>query len=192
MNQMIKALVFLMCFTLMGCNAQEKGAAPTAQPPVAQPHKAATTQEEFDNRKLGLTIYGYNYTDTEIGSFEVNGRGGGNVMVSGPTSSGGSGVCCFTLYASLADINLKTKVKWTRDGDTWCEQEVPLKGPYPAKAEYLEVHFYQDGHIELAVTEQASEPRIKLNYFHDNSRHKNPKQNVINDGKFGVCKRGYN
>ena len=141
-------------------------------------------------KAFDLTIYGYNYTDTEIGSFEVNGRGGGNLAVSTATSPGGSGVCCAAIFTPLS-TDRPTTIKWTRDGDTWCEQDIAFTGPVPSNAKYLEVHFFQDGHIEIAATAESSPPRIRLDRLHGNSRHSDPNQNVINDTKQSRCKRGY-
>ena len=137
-----------------------------------------------------MTIYGYNYTDTEIGSFEVNGHGGGNLLVSSPTAGGGSSVCCATVFAPFS-IPQPFTIKWSRDGDTWCVQEVVLQPPVSVTAKYLEVHFYRDGHIEVAATDIDSPPRLQLDRKHANSRHQNEKHNVNNDGKFGSCKLGY-
>lgn len=141
-------------------------------------------------RSHGLTIYGYNYTDYGIYSFQVNGRGGGNLLPSSPYSTGGSSVCCFSLYTPMR-ANKTVKVKWSRGKpeDIWCELEVPLRGPLPDKPEYLEVHFYQDGHVEVAVTEEMSPPRLKLERYSNGQRHATG--NVINDDKFARCQRGY-
>lgn len=161
----------LLCCTAAACNSQSTG-------PASEP------------RSFNLTLYGYNYTDTEIGSFEVEGQGGGNVAVSTPTAGGGASACCITIHTPLVRAR-PVAIKWSRDGDTWCEQEVLLRPPIPAKPEYLEVHFYQDGHVEVAVTENNSPPRLKLNRLHGNSRHANPKLNTNNDAKRSRCKLGY-
>lgn len=151
----------------------------------------AVVDDVKEFRSFSLTIYGYNYTDTEIGSFEVNGRGGGNVAVSTPTSAGGSSVCCAAIFTPIPR-DRPIVIKWTRDGDTWCEQDVHFTGPVPSNAEILEVHFYQDGHIELAATARPSKPRLNLERLHGNSRHADPKKNVINDSKLARCRLGYN
>ncbi|KAF7598136.1 MAG: hypothetical protein CGU29_14665 [Candidatus Dactylopiibacterium carminicum] len=141
-------------------------------------------------RAYNLTLYGYNYTETEIGSFEVNGAGGGNISVSTPTAGGSKSTCCASLYTPLPPDN-SVHIKWTRDSKTWCEAKVPFSGPVPANPEYMEVHFYRDGHIEVAVTETSSPPRLKLERLHGNSRHQDKSMNVINDEKFARCQRGY-
>lgn len=183
-----------------GANSVPTPAAPPAQlvgvaaPDGALPAPPGTAAQDVSQtdefRSFSLTIYGYNYTDTEIGSFEVNGRGGGNLAVSSPTSAGGSGVCCAALYTPLPQSKA-IRIKWTRDGDRWCEQDVPFGGPVPANARYLEVHFYRDGHIEIAVTHENSPPRFSLERLHGNSRHRDPALNVNNDEKYSRCKDGY-
>lgn len=166
------------------CNSQTS--VPQQAPPASAPAPAPAPQP----RSYSLTIYGYNYTDTGIGSFEVNGQGGGNLMVSGPTSGGGSSVCCVSLHTPLPPDH-KVKIKWTRDGDIWCEQEVMVRPPVPPHPKYFEVHFYRDGHVEVAITEVDSDPRLKLDRASSGSRHQDRKININNDGKFGSCKRGY-
>ena len=73
-----------------------------------------------------------------------------------------------------------------------CETKVLLNPSIPTNPENFEVHFYRDGHIELAATDDYSEPRLKLDRLHANSRHKDKSLNVNNDGKFARCKLGYN
>jgi hypothetical protein len=171
--------------TLAGC---------TQQSAQAQDTKSGAVLPVVDDVKefhaFSLTIYGYNYTDTEIGSFEVNGRGGGNLAVSTTTSPGGSSACCAAVFTPIPRGRPFT-IKWTRDGDTWCEQDVYFTGPVPSNADILEVHFYQDGHIEIAATARPSKPRLKMDRLHGNSRHADPGRNVVNDTKFSRCKLGY-
>jgi hypothetical protein len=141
-------------------------------------------------RSYNLTIAGYNYTDTGISSFEVNGQGGGNLEVSVPTAGGGKSACCVSVRAPLKAAQPVT-IKWSRDVETWCEQTVLLQPPLPAKPEYFEVHFYQDGHIEVAVTEGASPPRLKLERDGRGNRHAAKTSNINNDLKFSRCRLGY-
>jgi hypothetical protein len=173
-----------------GCTPQSAATPASTPVPVA-----ARETDGKPPQAHNLTIYGYNYTNTEIGSFEVNGQGGGNVMISDPENGGGSGVCCVTAYSPLRQPKM-VKIKWTRDLDTWCEQEVELKPPIPADAKNLEVHFYRDGHIELAVTgnwvtRMSSPPRVRLDAPSRAGRHQDQNQNVNNDAKFARCKLGY-
>lgn len=171
-----------------GCSARAT-VGPHHGPVVTAPFMANVAKlNEF--RRFSLTIYGYNYTDTGIGLFEVNGRSGGNLAVSTPTTAGGSSLCCAALFTPLPAGN-KLRIKWNRNADVWCEQEVAFEGPVPSNAEYLEVHFYRDGHIELAATAAPSPPRVKLDRLHRNSRHADPSLNVNNDDKLSNCRNGY-
>jgi hypothetical protein len=53
------------------------------------------------------------------------------------------------------------------------EQDVVFKGPVPKNPSYLEVHIYPDEHVEIALTENTSLPRLKL----DKSRAVDPYPN---------------
>ena len=150
--------------------------------------KERHSNESF--RSHNLTIYGYNYSDSGLSSFEVNGQGGGNLEVSTPSAGGAKHICCTSIYAPLSAPKSVT-IKWSRDTEVWCEQTVMLNPPLPANPKYFEVHFYPDGHIEVAVTEEASEPRLRLERDSPGSRNANEAMNVNNDDKRGVCKRGY-
>jgi len=125
-----------------------------------------------------LAIAGYNYTNRYIDSFEVNGQGGGNLDVSTPTSAGG-GVCC-VVWRDGTKLPKKVRIRWVSGGCTflsppnkfgeryptvrhsYSEIDAVLHGPIPAEPGYFEVHFYPDGHVEVAITELPSEPRLKL------------------------------
>ena len=186
----LRRLVCLVMVTLAGgCNSQPTPAAKT------EPAAASASVSDQTPKAHNLTIYGYNYTNTEIGSFEVNGQGGGNVMVSEMDSGGGSGVCCISIATPITKAR-PVKIKWTRDLSTWCEQEVLLQPPIPTDARRLEVHFYQDGKIELAVTgillgRMSSPPRLQLPAAGRGGRHEDEKLNINNDTKFARCKLGY-
>ena len=128
--------------------------------------------------RVSLTITGYNYTDRYIDQFTVNGNGGGNLFVSGPTSGGGGSECCKD-YITGVD-NWILPVRWQVGGCTYNtskqkdgserydlyhyfkEVEVKVDPKIAARPAYLEVHFYPDEHVELAVTEHSSPPRLKL------------------------------
>ena len=166
-----------------GCNAQAPAQAASASAP-----RTAEASQHFHS--YNLTLYGYNYSDTGISSFEVNGHGGANLNVSTPTAGGGGSVCCVRVSSPMIEPQT-VAIKWSRDAETWCEQSVQLKPPLPAKPEYFEVHFYEDGHIEVAVTEAISPPRIQLQRDGPGSRHANEALNINNDSKLARCKRGY-
>jgi hypothetical protein len=135
------------------------------------------------------TVYGYNYTDLYIDSFSVNGQGGSNLAVSSPTGGGSKHVCCVMVRPNQK-LTATITIRWTRDAYTkvWCELDVMLNDPVPSNPDYFEVHFYQDGHVEVAVTEEASEPRLKLARFSRGQRHGTG--NVNNDTKFARCTNG--
>jgi hypothetical protein len=181
----LRSLVCLVAITMAGgCNSQTSPSAKSATANASAP-AADTTPKAYN-----LTIYGYNYTNTGIGSFEVNGQGGGNLQPSTQTAGGGSSVCCVTVFIPLSKPKT-VKIKWTRDLETWCEQEVLLSPTSIARPKYFEVHFYPDGHIELAVTEGSSDPRLQLSAASRGGRHEDEKLNVNNDTKFARCKLGY-
>ena len=161
-----------------------KPARATASAPLA-----GNNDTDIAMKSYGLTIYGYNYTDTSLGNFSANGHGGGNLLVSGPGGGGGSSVCCFNFYTPVPKTKT-VKIIWTRgrNGVSYeCEMDVPLRGPIPAKPEYLEVHFYRDGHIELAATEESSPPRYRMERFSYGYRFADRKMNIQNDDAFAKC-----
>ena len=161
-------------------------AAQTTTRPTAS---KAPTEREPDGmpKRYSVVPYGYNYTDTYIDSFEVNGSGGGNLEVSIPTAGGGKHACCMTLVSGLP-LGTEFKIKWTRDRTRWCEQTVRLTKPVPIEPRYFEVHFYRDGHIEVEATREASAPRLVLDRFSRGERHETG--NIENDEKFARCKDG--
>jgi hypothetical protein len=125
-----------------------------------------------------LTIYGYNYTNRYIDSFEVDSQGGSNLDVSTPEAGGGKGTCCI-VWADGTPLPQSVKVRWvasaclqkvtdsegrTREvvAHSFKEEQVQLTTPVPANPGYFEVHFYPDGHTEVAITATPSEPRLKL------------------------------
>lgn len=131
---------------------------------------------------VGLPINSYNYTDRTISSFYVNGAWGGNVRLSKETSGGGGGTCCVTWYPSMnRDLPKKYRVRWIADmckyqveegggvfdryRAVWKEQDAYLTELPPGKPKAFEVHFYRDGHAEVAMSEEfLARPRLKLLY----------------------------
>jgi hypothetical protein len=55
---------------------------------AAVPQQKASAASDVPFRSYKLALYGYNYSDTGISSFEVNGQGGEHVNVSSPQTSG--------------------------------------------------------------------------------------------------------
>lgn len=127
---------------------------------------------------LPLAIHGYNYTDRYIGYFKVDSVGGGNIYVSGPDSGGGGTTCC-AFYTKGAG-SWKAKVNWQTGACRWAETvqksgetvfelhkyyktvEVDVDPQIPLDPKHLEVHFYPDGSIQIALTEEESPPRLVL------------------------------
>ena len=163
----LAALSVTMAIAVTGCDAKEA----TTTPPTASEFAAP-------REPVGLTIYGYNYTNRYIDQFYVNGNGGENLRVSGPSSGGGGSVCCFS-YTPGTPVPKMVTVKWVASGCTYKVKgtygeifddihhffktlEVPVNPKVPANPGYFEVHFYPDGHVEAAITEHSSSPRLIL------------------------------
>ena len=138
----------------------------------------AGAAEAEGGRTHALAIVAYNYTDRYMDSFEVNGQGGGNLRISNEGAGGGSQVCCVR-WTDRSALPKKVTVKWVAsycvqrlsnsDGETknwrqslWKIADLQFNGPVPANPQNFEVHFYRDGHIELAMSEDYSLPRLKL------------------------------
>ena len=177
---------------LLACTPRAVGEGAPATSRAASVATEAPVPMERDARgrlkSYSVAAYGYNYTDFYIDSFEVDGAGGGNLAVSTPTSPGGGHTCCASVTSGLP-LGTLFKIKWTRDRKRWCEQEVPLTKPIPPEPRYLEVHFYQDGKIEIEATQRASPPRLKLESASYARRHETG--NTNNDEKYSRCKDGY-
>jgi Protein of unknown function (DUF3304) len=148
----------MACLVLVGCNAN--------------------SQAKTNGGYHALTIYGYNYTNQYIDQFSVNGQGGGNVFVSTPTAGGGKSSCCIgwtdgtplpqTVTVRWSNATCKLKVT-NSNGHTrevsvplFKEEQVELSSPVPADPGYFEVHIYPDQHVEVAITQTWSDPRLKL------------------------------
>lgn len=156
-----------------------------AGPPTFNGVQLYTGPHRTPAKMEGLTIVGYNYTDTYISDFSVNGAGGGNIEVSSKDHSYGGGTCCAAIPADTP-LPLTVDIAWKRDGDVpRCRQTVLLDGPVPADARYFEVHFYQDGKVQVALSDYPSVPRVLVDRF-DYTKRK-ASGNVVNDGKFSKC-----
>lgn len=156
-------LFFLTVIVLAGC--ENKGNISSSAP-------------SNNSDVVSLTITGYNYTDRYINDFFVESSGGGNVFVSSPNGGGGSSFCC-TTYVIGATL-WKPLIRWQVGGCTfnsrkdrygdvffdihhfYREMETTLDPKIPDNPKYLEVHFYPDGHVETAITELPSRPRLLL------------------------------
>jgi hypothetical protein len=192
-NQFVlaSAILVAVAVAVVGCGP--------VGPTAPSKNSVAAQQPSFNGKPLhtgphktpkgmkGLTIVGYNYTDTYIAKFAVNGAGGGNIEVSRNDNYGG-GTCCAPIVDDVP-LPITVEVSWQRDGDAArCKQSVLLDGPMPREANYFEVHFYQDGSIQLAITDYPSPARVKLDRFSPAFRH--AKGNLDNDLTHSECKLG--
>ncbi len=156
-------------------------------PPTLNGIQLYTGPERTPAFLKGLTIVGYNYTDTAIANFSVEGAGGGNIEVSSRGYSYGGGTCCAPIPQETP-LPVPVGIKWQRDGigvRPWCEQTVLLKGPMPRDANFFEVHFYQDGTIQVAITDYPSRPRVSMDRYSPALR--KPSGNIDNDSQHARC-----
>lgn len=126
---------------------------------------------------VNLTLIAYNYTDNYIDSYQVNGAGGGNVFVSSPTTGGSKSSCCVRWIVGQA-LPVTVHIRWEsseciytkrvegqdfeRAKSFYSEKNVELIKPPSSDPKFFETHFYSDGHIEFAITDDYSPPRLKL------------------------------
>jgi hypothetical protein len=61
---------------------------------ACEANSSPAAAKRYKKSEYGLVIIGYNYTSRYIDQFSVDGAGGGNLYVSGPSSGGGGIVCC--------------------------------------------------------------------------------------------------
>ncbi|MET3444800.1 DUF3304 domain-containing protein [Ralstonia sp. 1138] len=156
-------------------------------PPTLNGVQLYTGPERTPTTKKGLTIVGYNYTDSAITNFSVGGAGAGNIEVSSRSYSYGGGACCAPIPQEKP-LPIPVDIKWQRDGigeRPWCKQTVLLTGPMPKEANYFEVHFYQDGTIQVAITDYPSRPRVLMDRYSPALRKANG--NVNNDTQHARC-----
>jgi Protein of unknown function (DUF3304) len=151
----------VVALALAACQPVEQVKTPTAAAQSSAAAEPADKVTEYKPRYYALGIVGYNYTDTAIIDYIVNGRGAFNLAVSTETSGGGKTVCCFS-WRPDGKVPFPITVEWTRGDDRWCRKKVMLTDPGPAVPTALEVHFFPDRHIEVAVTNSYSPPRLKL------------------------------
>ena len=108
-----------------------------------------------------VTLVGYNYTERPIYTFSVNGGGGSNIFVGG---GGASFSCCTDIT-----VGQPVEIKWLYDTtekqylaglrEEKRSTTVIVPPPTVPEAEYLEVHFYPDHHVELALVKSPGDAR---------------------------------
>lgn len=151
----------------IGCKAQSEGGVSIKR----------SSDRISEGTEVSLTLTGYNYTNRYIDEFSVNGNGGGNLFVSSTSSGGGGSVCC---VRRIKGAIRPVKIRWQSDAciyhtrlegrnetfehihSYFSEVVVPVASDDPDHPRYFEVHFFPDGHVEAAVTEAPSSPRIEL------------------------------
>jgi hypothetical protein len=141
---------------------------------------AASAAASEPYRGYTLTLIGMNYTRRYIDTFTVDGRGGGNLRVSSPTSGGGGSACCIG-WDNRRTLPVTMTVRWqsgackVMTGRTWDdgsaafrlyrdfeERKVQFNGPVPANPQYFVVHIFEDDHVELSMSEDYPVPKLKL------------------------------
>jgi hypothetical protein len=174
------ATLLLGVFSLLAACTKPKAPAEPGEHSEQATRAAAPPPSE----PLTLEINGFNYTDLYIDGFEVNGEGGGNLNVSSPTSGGGTGVCC-TRWWPDTTLPMRLIIRWTRDRKRWCEKEVLLNGPVPARPRHFAVHFFPDGHIEAELTENYPEVKLRLERVDEGRRKESG--NTVADERVARC-----
>lgn len=170
---------------LAGCS---RGEAPgPAATPALQNTTGAPEKQQSSQGRYALGIVGYNYTDLAIEDFSVMGQSGFNLGVSNESSGGGKTACCAG-WAPSTLLPKPIKIQWTRDMKRWCRQTVMLRHPGPLEPTTFEVHFYPDGHIEVAITDKYSPPRLRLAAIGRVRR--SASVNTNNDEKMSECQDG--
>ena len=157
-----------LIFAISGCDQS-----------TAAPASSGTSIPKYRPKIFSLSLTGYNYTKRYIDTFSVDGQVGGNIYVSSPSSGGGGDVCC--VHYVQGQKNAIVKVRWQSGGcyyhvhstisnevfdhiySFFKEVDVPVVEKTLGAPEYMEVHFYPDGTVQVAVTDSASLPRLALN-----------------------------
>lgn len=116
-----------------------------------------------DNDVRSVTLIGYNYTERPIGWFSVDDAGGSNVFAR-EKSGGGKMTCCLDIEVGK-EVHVRWVYSYTKKqymaGAREDEFEARARIPPPdsERSSYLEVHFYPDNHVELALTDFPSYAR---------------------------------
>ena len=111
-----------------------------------------------------VTVIGYNYTERPIYTFSVNGVGASNLFAK-QKYGGGKDSCCIDITVGqpveikwLYDTTEKQYLAGLREENRRTTVIVPP--PTVPEAEYLEVHFYPDHRVELALVKFPGDRRI--------------------------------
>lgn len=165
-------LFILVCVLgVAACQAQNASSGSLA------PHKGQV---------VNLTLIAYNYTDNYIDSYQVNGADGGNIFLSNSTTGGSKSGCCVH-WAVDQPLPVTVHIRWQsseciytervsgQNFDSaksfYSERDVKLTKTPSANPKFFETHFYPDGHIEVAITDDYTPPRLKLQ---ETAKHERP------------------
>lgn len=122
-----------------------------------------------------LGIFGFNYTDQHIAAFSVDGRGGGNIAVSSPTSGGGGTVCCL-LFSKTPKWPVQVLVRWQSGGCVvrsknheleyyqyyYKEKMVNVERGVTNHPSDVSVHFFKDGSVRVILVDDLEFPLLEL------------------------------
>ena len=110
-----------------------------------------------------VTVIGYNYTERPIYTFSVNGVGASNLFAK-QKYGGGKDSCCTDIT-----VGQPVEIKWVYSATekqylAGLRKEnysttVTVPPPTMPEAEYLEVHFYPDHHVELVLVKSPGNAR---------------------------------
>ena len=110
-----------------------------------------------------VTVIGYNYTERPIYTFSVNGVGASNLFAK-QKYGGGKDSCCTDIT-----VGQPVEIKWVYSATekqylAGLRKEnysttVTVPPPTMPEADYLEVHFYPDHHVELVLVKSPGDAR---------------------------------
>jgi hypothetical protein len=111
-----------------------------------------------------VSVVGYNYTPRPIDIFAVNREAGSNIFING----GGARFACCTAVTIGQAVEVGWVLSYTkkqyeagvRDERFSTQVTVPPPPPEHPDARYLEVHFYPDGRVELALVNFPGDRRM--------------------------------
>jgi Protein of unknown function (DUF3304) len=202
MKPQARHLSMLACAAMLlpACQPQGKAVTPAERTAIVAAVEAewaasaASAPKRSSKIFYSLGIEGYNYTETGIIDYSVNGTGAFNLTTSDEDSGGGKTVCCFG-WAIAMKLPMPIRIEWTRDEKSWCRKDVFLTERGPLEPTTFEVHFFPDRHIEVAITDKYSPPRLKLpSAGRDYRVAKDVRQEKVDaqalDAKYAECREG--
>lgn len=142
-------------------------------PLLAQVSKYPVPENDAGTHYM-LGIIGYNYTDSLIANYTVDGQGGGDIRLSSPTSGGGSTVCCI-MFSKKPHWPIYVLVRWQNGGCRentkdnkfvgnhyrYKEATVSVDRGISSNPSDIAVHFYQDGSVKVRLSDGDDPPLVK-------------------------------